>query len=180
MLNTKQSSPTSKNSSNSDQIANSAILSPKTKLSQQSGLDQVTSVITHSNIIKAKVTNNTEAQSMSNADQPSPIRNKSSPHNFQATKIKTSTSSHPLKSMEELAKDLLSSPTTSAHVLNNQIQSQNVQKDESSKTPQERKISTTDVNKQTESQTMPSANICLLYTSPSPRDGLLSRMPSSA
>ena len=25
-----------------------------------------------------------------------------------------------------------------------------------------------------------SANICLLYTSPSPRDGLLSRMPSSA
>ena len=24
------------------------------------------------------------------------------------------------------------------------------------------------------------ANICLLYTSPSPRDGLLSRMPSSA
>ena len=26
----------------------------------------------------------------------------------------------------------------------------------------------------------PEANICLLYTSPSPRDGLLSRMPSSA
>ena len=26
----------------------------------------------------------------------------------------------------------------------------------------------------------PQANICLLYTSPSPRDGLLSRMPSSA
>ena len=26
----------------------------------------------------------------------------------------------------------------------------------------------------------PLANICLLYTSPSPRDGLLSRMPSSA
>ena len=25
-----------------------------------------------------------------------------------------------------------------------------------------------------------SLNICLLYTSPSPRDGLLSRMPSSA
>ena len=25
-----------------------------------------------------------------------------------------------------------------------------------------------------------SSNICLLYTSPSPRDGLLSRMPSSA
>ena len=24
------------------------------------------------------------------------------------------------------------------------------------------------------------ANLCLLYTSPSPRDGLLSRMPSSA
>ena len=24
------------------------------------------------------------------------------------------------------------------------------------------------------------SNICLLYTSPSPRDGLLSRMPSSA
>ena len=24
------------------------------------------------------------------------------------------------------------------------------------------------------------ANVCLLYTSPSPRDGLLSRMPSSA
>ena len=27
---------------------------------------------------------------------------------------------------------------------------------------------------------MAMANICLLYTSPSPRDGLLSRMPSSA
>ena len=27
---------------------------------------------------------------------------------------------------------------------------------------------------------MPKDNICLLYTSPSPRDGLLSRMPSSA
>ena len=27
---------------------------------------------------------------------------------------------------------------------------------------------------------MPQAEICLLYTSPSPRDGLLSRMPSSA
>ena len=27
---------------------------------------------------------------------------------------------------------------------------------------------------------MPKAGICLLYTSPSPRDGLLSRMPSSA
>ena len=27
---------------------------------------------------------------------------------------------------------------------------------------------------------MASDNICLLYTSPSPRDGLLSRMPSSA
>ena len=26
----------------------------------------------------------------------------------------------------------------------------------------------------------PSQNVCLLYTSPSPRDGLLSRMPSSA
>ena len=26
----------------------------------------------------------------------------------------------------------------------------------------------------------PLANVCLLYTSPSPRDGLLSRMPSSA
>ena len=26
----------------------------------------------------------------------------------------------------------------------------------------------------------PTANTCLLYTSPSPRDGLLSRMPSSA
>ena len=26
----------------------------------------------------------------------------------------------------------------------------------------------------------PPPNICLLYTSPSPRDGLLSRMPSSA
>ena len=26
----------------------------------------------------------------------------------------------------------------------------------------------------------PMANTCLLYTSPSPRDGLLSRMPSSA
>ena len=25
-----------------------------------------------------------------------------------------------------------------------------------------------------------SSNVCLLYTSPSPRDGLLSRMPSSA
>ena len=29
-------------------------------------------------------------------------------------------------------------------------------------------------------QNMPKDNICLLYTSPSPRDGLLSRMPSSA
>ena len=27
---------------------------------------------------------------------------------------------------------------------------------------------------------MPPTGICLLYTSPSPRDGLLSRMPSSA
>ena len=27
---------------------------------------------------------------------------------------------------------------------------------------------------------LPRNNICLLYTSPSPRDGLLSRMPSSA
>ena len=27
---------------------------------------------------------------------------------------------------------------------------------------------------------IPHAKICLLYTSPSPRDGLLSRMPSSA
>ena len=27
---------------------------------------------------------------------------------------------------------------------------------------------------------MPEINSCLLYTSPSPRDGLLSRMPSSA
>ena len=30
------------------------------------------------------------------------------------------------------------------------------------------------------SANMPKDNICLLYTSPSPRDGLLSRMPSSA
>ena len=160
VLNTQQPSPTRKKSLKSNQIAFS---SPKTKLSQQSGLDQVTSVITHSNIIKAKVTNNTEAQSMSKADQPSPLRSKSSPHNFQATKSKTSTSSHPLKSMEELAKDLLSSPTTSAPVLNNQIQSRNVQKDESSKIPQERKISTTDVKKQSESQTMPSANIDVCF-----------------
>ena len=29
-------------------------------------------------------------------------------------------------------------------------------------------------------RTMPQIQICLLYTSPSPRDGLLSRMPSSA
>ena len=29
-------------------------------------------------------------------------------------------------------------------------------------------------------QRLEEANICLLYTSPSPRDGLLSRMPSSA
>ena len=29
-------------------------------------------------------------------------------------------------------------------------------------------------------QRMDGANVCLLYTSPSPRDGLLSRMPSSA
>ena len=29
-------------------------------------------------------------------------------------------------------------------------------------------------------ETFPLCNICLLYTSPSPRDGLLSRMPSSA
>src|SRR5680860_1793866 len=28
--------------------------------------------------------------------------------------------------------------------------------------------------------TVPDSDICLLYTSPSPRDGLLSRMPSSA
>ena len=27
---------------------------------------------------------------------------------------------------------------------------------------------------------LPAVNVCLLYTSPSPRDGLLSRMPSSA
>ena len=30
------------------------------------------------------------------------------------------------------------------------------------------------------SNPVPESNICLLYTSPSPRDGLLSRMPSSA
>ena len=30
------------------------------------------------------------------------------------------------------------------------------------------------------SDATPVANTCLLYTSPSPRDGLLSRMPSSA
>ena len=35
-----------------------------------------------------------------------------------------------------------------------------------------------DVAKNTEAQTK--YKICLLYTSPSPRDGLLSRMPSSA
>ena len=29
-------------------------------------------------------------------------------------------------------------------------------------------------------ETKNEVNICLLYTSPSPRDGLLSRMPSSA
>ena len=34
--------------------------------------------------------------------------------------------------------------------------------------------------KQKRDQQMQQANICLLYTSPSPRDGLLSRMPSSA
>ena len=32
----------------------------------------------------------------------------------------------------------------------------------------------------TDSETMDVVQICLLYTSPSPRDGLLSRMPSSA
>ena len=31
-----------------------------------------------------------------------------------------------------------------------------------------------------EGQYVSALNICLLYTSPSPRDGLLSRMPSSA
>ena len=31
-----------------------------------------------------------------------------------------------------------------------------------------------------EAHTLRGLNICLLYTSPSPRDGLLSRMPSSA
>ena len=31
-----------------------------------------------------------------------------------------------------------------------------------------------------QSQAYQSSNTCLLYTSPSPRDGLLSRMPSSA
>ena len=31
-----------------------------------------------------------------------------------------------------------------------------------------------------ETMTIPLASACLLYTSPSPRDGLLSRMPSSA
>ena len=33
---------------------------------------------------------------------------------------------------------------------------------------------------QTYDVTAEEADICLLYTSPSPRDGLLSRMPSSA
>ena len=36
------------------------------------------------------------------------------------------------------------------------------------------------VKKGTDEGTVVMAKICLLYTSPSPRDGLLSRMPSSA
>ena len=32
----------------------------------------------------------------------------------------------------------------------------------------------------TEEEEQPVSEVCLLYTSPSPRDGLLSRMPSSA
>ena len=36
------------------------------------------------------------------------------------------------------------------------------------------------LNKLTVSYVFDNANSCLLYTSPSPRDGLLSRMPSSA
>ena len=43
-------------------------------------------------------------------------------------------------------------------------------------------ISQANLQGEFEIQTVPSANTytCLLYTSPSPRDGLLSRMPSSA
>ena len=37
-----------------------------------------------------------------------------------------------------------------------------------------------DENKQKTGRTMNRNDCCLLYTSPSPRDGLLSRMPSSA
>ena len=37
-----------------------------------------------------------------------------------------------------------------------------------------------DKNLNAESRIVTSKMVCLLYTSPSPRDGLLSRMPSSA
>ena len=37
-----------------------------------------------------------------------------------------------------------------------------------------------DIVKQTQRAAFPASTGCLLYTSPSPRDGLLSRMPSSA
>ena len=45
-----------------------------------------------------------------------------------------------------------------------------------SQVPQERQV--TEVGQDTEA--IEDTKVCLLYTSPSPRDGLLSRMPSSA
>ena len=42
------------------------------------------------------------------------------------------------------------------------------------------KTETNDSTDQNCFYSQPTANVCLLYTSPSPRDGLLSRMPSSA
>ena len=45
---------------------------------------------------------------------------------------------------------------------------------------EDRKYSWTEVYKRTVKFASALTKICLLYTSPSPRDGLLSRMPSSA
>ena len=48
-----------------------------------------------------------------------------------------------------------------------------VQKKQDSRKARQRELATFDENRR-------AVGICLLYTSPSPRDGLLSRMPSSA
>ena len=151
VFNIQQPSPTSKKSLKNDQIAKDAIPSQRmssisTQQSTTSALNQnsrATSVLTHTNTNKSKTSNNTDTQTMSTAGAQSPRV-------------------LPLKSMEELAKDLLSSPSTSTQGANNQIQSSKLQKD---KTPQQPIISTGDVKNQQQPQTTPSTNIDVSFIS---------------